>query len=77
MRGGYHVEIPCTSRARLMRLLSEKLMFEAGADFSDGLSLPGAHFAPDPEKEAVVLDTEDEKQLSKWEKYARSLGESD
>lgn len=77
LRGGYRVEIPCTSRARLMRLLSEKLMFEAGADFSDGLSLPGAHFAPDPEKEAVVLDAADETQLSKWEQYARSLGEAD
>lgn len=76
LRGGFVSEIPCASRARLMRLLSERLLFEAGADFSDGLSLPGVHFAPADEKEAVTVRAADAAQLEKWEKFANSFGKT-
>ena len=48
----------CRSRARLMRLLSESLM-EAGADFSDGLTLDSesghVRVSPAPDSEAVII----------------------
>ena len=48
----------CRNRARLMRLLSQSLM-EAGADFSDGLTLERAsghvRVTPAPDSEAVII----------------------
>ena len=55
---GARVELLCSSRARVMRLLSQSLM-EAGADFSDGLVLRGpggrVRIAPVPEREALSV----------------------
>ncbi len=53
--------------------LTEKLMFEAGADFSDGLTLPGVHFAPDERQNAVRVEAQDANSLQNWEKLARAL----
>ncbi len=48
----------CRSRARLMRALSQSLM-EAGADFSDGITLENTagrvHFAPAADREALTI----------------------
>lgn len=70
------VVIPCASRARLMRELTERLMTEAGADFSDGLCLPGVQIAPDAEQEAVVIRADSPETLSKYESIAKSFGEN-
>ena len=55
---GTQLRLRCRSRARLMRLLSESLM-EAGADFSDGLSLESerghVRVSPAAENEAVII----------------------
>ena len=72
-RNGFCAVVPCASRARLMRALTEKLMFEAGADFSDGLTLPGVHFAPDERQNAVRVEAQDANSLQNWEKLARAL----
>ena len=69
-------EIPCASRARLMRLLTERFLFEAGADFSDGLSLPGVHFAPKPDGEAVSVRTDSPEGLERWKNIAETLRDS-
>ena len=51
----------CRSRARLMRALSQSLM-EAGADFSDGVSLENSagrvRIAPTPDREAVTISAQ-------------------
>lgn len=51
--------IPCRSRARLMRAMSEHLA-EFGASFSDGLSLTtdegSVHIAPLPQESAVSIE---------------------
>ena len=51
----------CRSRARLMRALSQSLM-EAGADFSDGVSLENAmgrvRISPLPDQEAVAISAQ-------------------
>ena len=67
------VVVPCASRARLMRLITERCLTEAGADFSDGLTLPGAHVAPDPSAEAVVVTGGDEKARARLVSLAREL----
>ncbi|MCC8090806.1 MAG: NTP transferase domain-containing protein [Oscillospiraceae bacterium] len=58
---GAQVECVCHSRARLMWELSQTLM-EAGADFSDGVSLHGTdgaiRIAPSPEREAVEISAD-------------------
>ena len=55
------VSISCRDRARLMRLLSESLM-EAGADFSDGLTLNteagSVKVRPDDGHNAIVVESE-------------------
>ena len=59
--GAHVVELRCRSRARLMRELSQNLM-EAGADFSDGLSLSGAggkiRIAPLSDRESISITAE-------------------
>lgn len=54
-------ELPCRSRARLMRALSEHFM-EAGADFTDGLhlQLPGGsvRIAPSSSASALQIETD-------------------
>ena len=72
-RGFFRAEIPCASRARLMRALSERLMFEAGADFSDGLTLPEVHFAPEEGRSAVLVEARSEKSLRDWVSLAERL----
>ena len=56
--GGSQRVYVCRSRARLMRALSQSLM-EAGADFSDGVSLQNAagrvRICPAPDREAVTI----------------------
>lgn len=51
--------VPCRSRARYMRILSQQLM-EAGADFSDGIWLRNeygeVHIHPDSAAEALIVD---------------------
>jgi len=53
--------VPCRSRARYMRILSQLLM-EAGADFSDGIRLNNeygeVHIHPDPASEALIVDAQ-------------------
>jgi len=66
----------CRSRARLMRRLSETLM-EAGADFSDGITLAGAagkvHIAPEPDGEAVRVAADSEALCERYARLAREL----
>lgn len=54
-------QIPCRSRARLMRALSEHLM-EAGADFTDGLRLQlpdgSIRIAPSPSVSALQVEAD-------------------
>ena len=70
------VVVPCASCARLMRLLTERCLTEAGADFSDGLTLPGAHVAPDPAAEAVVVTGGDEKARNRLAALAGELNDT-
>ena len=70
------VRVPCASRARLMRLLTERCLAEAGADFSDGLTLPGARIAPDPAREAVVVRAADATERARLAALARALNDS-
>ena len=54
-------ELPCRSRARVMRYVSQTLM-EAGADFSDGIRLDTGkgrvHIAPAPDRESILIDAD-------------------
>lgn len=54
-------ELPCRSRARVMRYVSQTLM-EAGADFSDGIRLDtkrgSVHIAPAPDRECILIDAD-------------------
>lgn len=60
---GEQRELPCRSRARAMRLISQSLM-EAGADFSDGVSLSSTggrvkvRISPSPERESIVISAQ-------------------
>ena len=74
-------EIPCRSRAQLMRRLSEAMM-EAGADFSDGLTIArgGAHVrvAPEAGRSALVVESFGEPELDRrlaegFQKLSRRL----
>ena len=51
--------VPCRSRARFMRIISQQLM-EAGADFTDGIRLKNeygeVHIHPDAAAEALIVD---------------------
>lgn len=66
----------CASRARLMRALSETLM-EAGADFSDGLTLRGergsVHVAPEPDREALAVEADTPELAAEFSRLLRSL----
>ena len=72
------VTVATPRRARLMRELSAALM-EAGADFTDGLTLAGApgglHIAPDPVAERLRIESDDEATLRRYEALARRLEE--
>ena len=71
------VAVPCASRARLMRRLTERFLAEAGADFSDGLTLPGARIAPAPDAEAVLVSAQDENERRRLASLARELNAED
>ena len=73
----HRVVIPCASRARLMRALTERLMTEAGADFADGLTLPGVHIAPETDREAVTIDADAPETLKKYEYIAKSFNKNE
>lgn len=57
----YRRSIPCNDRAMLMRLLSSYMM-EAGADFSNGLSLStpygNVHISPSAENSSLDIDVD-------------------
>ncbi|MDL2300251.1 nucleotidyltransferase family protein [Clostridiaceae bacterium OttesenSCG-928-D20] len=69
---------PCTDRARLMRALSESLM-EAGADFTDGLSLKSekgeVRISPHPEKSALIIEADKKELCSEFQKLASSFAD--
>ncbi len=71
------VETP--RRARLMRALAVELM-EAGADFSDGLALPGErgglHIAPDPDRSALRVESDDPDTLRRYAELVRRLDQN-
>jgi dTDP-glucose pyrophosphorylase len=70
------VVLDTPARARLMRELSCGLM-EAGADFSDGLSLdsPGGRvrIAPLPDREAIAVEADDPRLAARYVSLARRL----
>ena len=68
-------EVPCVSRAKLMGLLTERFLFEAGTDFSDGLRLPDVHIAPALDKNALLIRGDDPEKRADWAKIIRSFGE--
>ena len=55
----YSRAVPCTSRARAMRRISESLM-EAGADFLDGITLHpegvDIHIAPAADRSEIIIE---------------------
>lgn len=65
-------------RARLMRELTAGLM-EAGADFSDGLTLPsvpgGVHIAPCEDRSALFIESDDPNTVRRFEEFTRSVEE--
>ena len=72
---GARRELGCAGRARAMRYISQSLM-EAGADFSDGVSLHTAsgevHICPSTERESIIISAEagsPEKSMQLAEKY--------
>lgn len=72
---GARRELGCAGRARAMRFISQTLM-EAGADFSDGVSLRTdggeVHICPSPEQESIVISAEagsPEKSMELLQKY--------
>lgn len=80
---GARRELGCAGRARAMRLISQTLM-EAGADFSDGLSLrTGAgsvHICPSPERESIIISAQagsPEKSMELLQKYEELVKSTD
>lgn len=69
---------PTERRARLMRELTAGLM-EAGADFSDGLTLGkvpgGVHIAPCADREALFIESDSPDTARKFEALAKALRE--
>lgn len=67
---------PTERRARLMRELTAGLM-EAGADFSDGLTLSrvpgGVHIAPCADREAVFIESDSPDTARRFEALAKAL----
>ena len=65
-------------RARLMRELSAGLM-EAGADLTDGITLPGVpggvHIAPCPDRPAVCIESDSPDTARRFEALAKQLAE--
>ena len=65
-------------RARLMRALTAGLM-EAGADFSDGLTLSsvpgGVHIAPCSEQSALYIESDDPNTARRFEQLTRAVAE--
>ena len=59
-RVNFFRELPCSGRARVMRVLSQTLM-EAGADFSDGIRLRTregeVHISPSDSRESLLVNT--------------------
>lgn len=79
-------ELPCRSRARLMRFISQSLM-EFGADFTDGISLDTysgkVHISPSAENESIFIDVKsDEPDASSYladqvEDFVKSINLND
>ena len=75
-------ELPCADRAHVMRLISQSLM-EAGADFTDGISLHTAEgrvrIAPAADRESILIDAESENKeksnalAAKFEGFIRNM----
>jgi len=74
------VTVAAPRRARLMRALSADLM-EAGADFTQGITLPdapgGLRIAPSPERNAVVVESDDPATARRYAELAGRLAERD
>ena len=68
--------LPCQDRALLMRALSENLM-EAGADFTQGLSLKtpngGIRISPDPKNSALLIESDHPALCEEYSRLALSL----
>lgn len=80
---GARRELGCTARARAMRFISQSLM-EAGADFSDGVSLctgsGEVHICPSPERESIIITAEagsPEKSMELAKKYEQLVKKAD
>lgn len=75
--GPERVRITCTDRARLMRKMSEALMTEAGADFSDGLILESAtgraRVCPSPHDNSIYIEAGEAGLREDLQKLAQSL----
>jgi len=69
------IEVPCASRAKLMGLLTECYLMEAGTDFMQGLSISDVHIAPSAHKNAVIIRSESPEKRAEWAKLLRSFGE--
>lgn len=72
------VYCPSPRRARLMRELSSGLV-EAGADLTDGITLPrvpgGVHIAPCADREALCIESDSPDTARKFEALAKRLSE--
>ena len=75
-RYAYTASVDTARRARLMHALSSSLM-EAGADFTDGLSLPaapgGLHIRPESSAGRIRLESDSEATLRQYTDLARRL----
>lgn len=73
------VTVETPRRARLMRELSAALM-EAGADFSDGITLSaapgGLHIAAAADKPCIVVESDDPATAARYKDMAARLGHS-
>ena len=67
---------PTPSRARLMRAFTSGLM-EAGADLTDGLTLPGVpggvHIAPCADRDALMIESDDPDTLRRFRALSETL----
>ena len=74
--GAVHTRCACLSRARMMRALSETLM-EAGADFSDGLTLRSGrgsvHIAAAADREALDIEADTPELAAEFSGLVRAL----
>ena len=71
------VTVEAPRRARLMRELSAALM-EAGADFTDGITLPaapgGLHISASADRPCIVVESDDPATVARYRHMADQLG---